>query len=109
MAYDDRLTERIRDLLAAELDIEERRMFGGLAFLAAGNLAVVSSHTGSLLVRVGKADGPALVGDGVEEAVMGDRPMAGWLYVDQRRLGRRAQLERWVARGVAFARTLPPK
>ncbi len=109
MTYDERLTERIRDVLAAEADIEERRMFGGLAFSTGGNLAVVSSHTGKLMVRVGADAGPGLVGAGVEAVVMRGRPMAGWLYVDAAKVARRAQLERWVDRGVTFARALPPK
>ncbi|MEZ5140420.1 MAG: TfoX/Sxy family protein [Acidimicrobiales bacterium] len=109
MPYDERLAERIRDLLAGEADVTEQKMFGGLSFLVAGNLAVVASGRGPLMVRVGPDAGPGLVGEGVAPVAMGARTMKGWLDVDLAKVARRPQLERWVGRGVAFARTLPPK
>ena len=109
MPYDERLAERIRDVLASEPDLVEQRMFGGLAFLVGGNLAVVASGRGPLMVRVGADAAAELVGDGVERVAMGARTMQGWVDVDLAKLARRTQLERWVGRGVAFARSLPPK
>lgn len=107
--YDQRLAERIRDVLAAEPEVVEKQMFGGLAFLVAGNLAVVASSRGPLMVRVGVDAAADLAGDGVQPVQMGARTMKGWLDVELAQLTRRAQLTRWVGRGVAFARSLPPK
>ena len=110
MAYDEQLAERIRDLLAAEPDLTERKMFGGLAFLVAGHMAVAASSSGGLMVRVGPDDADALVARTPARPMeMKGRTMTGWLLVDIDSLRRRAQLARWVERGVAFSRTLPPK
>ena len=109
MPYDERLAERIRDVLADEADVAEQKMFGGLSFLVGGNLAVVASGRGPLMVRVGPEAGPGLIGDGVQPVAMGARTMKGWVDVEPAKVARRPQLQRWVARGVAFARSLPPK
>lgn len=110
MPYDERLAERIRDLLAAEPDLTEKKMFGGLAFLLAGHLAVAASSQGGLLVRVDRDEAEALVARGPARPMeMKGRPMTGWLRVDAEHLGRRAQLAKWVDRGVAAARSQPPK
>jgi hypothetical protein len=109
MAYDQALAERVRELLAGEPGVEEKAMFGGLAFLLAGNLAV-GIRGGELMLRVGP--------DGVEEALarpharqsfMGERPMKGWILVAPEGLASGEELGGWVDRGVAFARSLPPK
>ena len=110
MAYDERLAERVRELLAGEGGVTEQKMFGGLGFLIGGNMAVGVSGQGGILVRVDPAESDALVE--TTEAYpmeMRGRSMAGWLRVDPEHLEAAAQLEPWVARGTAYARSLPPK
>lgn len=110
MAYDEVLADRIRDLLAADADVTERKMFGGLAFLVAGNLAVVASGQGGVMVRVDRADEERLLrSEGVTPMEMRGREMRGWLRVADSAVGTRRQLDRWVTLGSSFARTLPPK
>jgi TfoX/Sxy family transcriptional regulator of competence genes len=106
MAYDDALASRIRDLLAGESGVTEQEMFGGLAFLVNGNMAVAASGQGGILVRVDPAESAQLVETtGAEEMVMRGRSMAGWLRVDPGE----DELPEWVERGVSYARSLPPK
>jgi TfoX N-terminal domain len=110
MAYDERLAERVRELLAGEAGVREQPMFGGLSFLVGGNLAVAASSRGGLLVRVGPdAFEDALARPGTSPMEMGGRRMKGWVFVAPEELGRRSQIAAWVERGVAFARSLPPK
>jgi TfoX/Sxy family transcriptional regulator of competence genes len=110
MAYDEDLAARIRELVAGEAGVTEQRMFGGLAFLIGGNMAVAASGQGGALVRVDPDEGDALLSEpGAEPMVMRGRPMSGWLRVDADALRTDAQLERWVRRGVAYARSLPAK
>ena len=110
MAYDEHLAERIRDLLADASDVTERRMFGGLAFLVGGHLAISASGQGGALVRVDPASSARLVArTAAELAVMRGRAMDGWLRVDADHLRTRRQLARWVALGADHARSLPPK
>src|SRR3954447_1479176 len=105
MAYDETLATRIRDTLAGETAVTEKRMFGGLAFLVGGNMAVAASGQGGLLVRVDPAESDELVrSTRAEAAVMRGRAMPGWLRVDAG-----DDLADWVARGVGYARTLPAK
>ncbi len=109
MAYDSDLAERIRELVAAEPGIDERRMFGGLAFLVNGNLSVAASNRGGLLVRVPPAETDDLTGDDrVEPMVMAGQPRRGWLHVAATAADDDWVAE-WVARGVAYARSLPAK
>ena len=110
MAFDERLAERVRELLASESGVSEVPMFGGLSFLAGGNLAVSVSSRGGLLVRVG-AEGfdEALAHPGVTPMEMGKRRMKGWVFVPPEQVAGRTELEDWVERGVVFARSLPPK
>ena len=103
MAYDQHLAHRIRALLEGEAGLTEKQMFGGLAFLISGNMAVAASGQGGLLVR---AD-PATSGDLLTE--MGGRQMQGWLRVDTDAVRKKRQLERWVRVGAGYARTLPAK
>jgi hypothetical protein len=106
MAYDEALARRIRELLRDEPSLTEKTMFGGLAFLVGGNMAVAASGQGGLLVRVDPGDSEELVRTtGAEPMVMRGRAMPGWLRVRPRD----EELAAWVERGVAFARTLPPK
>jgi TfoX/Sxy family transcriptional regulator of competence genes len=110
MAYDEALAARIRDLVARETGVVEKKMFGGLAFLINGNMSVAASGQGGLLVRVDPDNSDALVKKpGVETMVMRGRPMAGWLRVDADAVRTKQQLSAWVERGVAYARSLPPK
>ena len=110
MAYDERLAERVRDLLAGEAGLTEQRMFGGLSFLLHGNLAVAVSSRGGLLVRVGPhAFDEALERPGTSPMEMGSRQMKGWVFVALEELGRKRELAAWVGRGTRFAASLPPK
>jgi TfoX/Sxy family transcriptional regulator of competence genes len=110
MAYDEALAGRIRELLAGEPDVTEKKMFGGLAFLAGGSMAVAVSGQGGLMVRVEPSETDAVLEQpGVREFVMRGRPLDGWVRVDAEAVEGRDGLEPWVARGVAYARSLPPK
>ena len=110
MAYDEDLANRIRELIAADRDVTEKQMFGGLAFLAGGNMAVAVSGQGGLMVRVDPDETDVLVGKPhARPFEMRGRPMQGWLRVDADGLRTKRQLEPWVRRGVAYARSLPPK
>jgi TfoX N-terminal domain len=110
MAYDHELADRIRDLVAGEDGIAEQPMFGGLAFLINGNMSVAASGQGGLLVRVDPAETESLVdGEHVTPMVMRGQEMRGWMRVDAAAVGAAGQLEQWVARGVAYARSLPAK
>jgi TfoX/Sxy family transcriptional regulator of competence genes len=110
VAYDEELADRIRELLAGERGVTEKRMFGGLAFLVDGKLSVSASGQGGLLVRVDPARTDRLVrGAHVQPFVMRGRPMDGWLRVDPAGVHTTRQLRTWVDRGVAYARTLPDK
>ena len=110
MAYDEELAVRLRDLLTAETGLTEMKMFGGLAFLVGGNMAVAASGQGGLLVRVDPAESDALVeASPARPMEMRGRPMPGWLRVDADDVQTDEALSTWVERGAAFARSLPPK
>lgn len=115
MAYDDDLANRIRELVATEPGLTEKRMFGGLAFLIDGHMAVSASSKGGLLLRVDPARTDEYVAPPhVGRFVMRGREMDGWLRVDPEAVDGGAvdgdaRLARWVGVGVAYVRTLPPK
>jgi hypothetical protein len=110
VAYDEDLANRIRELLAPESGVTEKKMFGGLAFLIGGNMSVAASGQGGLLVRVDPEEGGALAAkEHVAPMVMRGREMQGWLRVDGEGVRTKRQLEPWVRRGVGYARSLPPK
>jgi len=110
MAYDEDLADRIRDVLADEPDLAEKKMFGGLAFLVAGNMAVAASGQGGLMVRVDPDKGDDLVAKSKARPMeMRGRTMSGWLRVDTDDVRQRRQLVTWVKRGVSYAKSLPPK
>jgi hypothetical protein len=110
MAYDEDLANRIRELLAQQTRVDEKSMFGGLAFLVSGHMAVAASGKGGLMVRVPPDDTAKLLGRAhVSPMVMAGRPARGWLRVDAEGLKTKRQLEGWVARGVDYVRSLPPK
>ncbi len=110
MAYDEALAERMRELLDAEPGVTEKKMFGGLAFLVGGNMAVSASGQGGALVRVDPAESDRIVdSSNAEVAVMQGRPMPGWLRVADEDLRTERQLAKWVRLGTAYARSLPSK
>jgi TfoX/Sxy family transcriptional regulator of competence genes len=110
MAYDEDLANRIRELILVEDGVTEQRMFGGLAFLINGNMSVSASGQGGLLLHVDPAETDALLlKQHAQPFEMRGRAMQGWLRVDAEGLLTKRQLERWVARGVAYARSLPSK
>jgi hypothetical protein len=110
VAFDEDLANRVRSLLARERGLTEKRMFGGLAFLVNGNMAVSASGQGGLMVRVDPSDTDKLVSRAhVRPFEMRGRPMNGWLRVDVEGVRTKRQLEVWVTRGVAYARSLPAK
>lgn len=110
MAYDEELAARVRDELAAEETLAERKMFGGLSFLLHGHMAVAGRSGGGLMVRVDPATAPGLVATTPAEPVeMRGRPMKGWLHLDTVDLASDDQLGAWVARAVAYVETLDPK
>jgi TfoX/Sxy family transcriptional regulator of competence genes len=110
VAYDEDLANRIRELISAEADVTEKKMFGGLAFLVGGNMAVAASGQGGLMVRVDPEETDALAAkQHAGPFTMRGRAMQGWLRVGADGVKTRRQLEPWVKRGMAYARLLPPK
>ena len=110
MAYDEQLAARIRELVAGERDLTEKKMFGGLAFLIGGNMAVAASGQGGPLARVDPAQSDSLVASTKAQPMeMRGRAMAGWLRVDSDDVRTKRELSRWVERGVKYARSLPAK
>jgi TfoX/Sxy family transcriptional regulator of competence genes len=110
MAYDEELAGRIRELLAGEPDVTEKKMFGGLAFLIGGNMAVGASGQGGILVRVDPEESDALVAQtNASPMEMRGREMRGWLRVAAEDLGSERELTNWVELGRTYARSLPSK
>jgi hypothetical protein len=110
VAYDEALADRIRSMLANEPAVTEKKMFGGLAFLVGGNMAVAASGQGGLLVRVDPDEGADLIAaSSARPMEMRGREMAGWLRVDSADVGTEEALAPWVQRGLGYARSLPPK
>jgi TfoX N-terminal domain len=110
MAYDENLANRLRELLAEEDAVTEKKMFGGLAFLLHGNMTVAASHTGGLLARVDPiAAGDWIAAPQVAPMEMGGRIMDGWLMVAPGEVRSEPDLATWVERSVGFVKTLPPK
>ncbi len=110
MGYDVELADRIRGVLQDEPGISEKRMFGGLAFLANGHMAVSASNQGGLLLRIDPAQAESLVDHAhVRRFEMRGRAMDGWLRVDAERVATDDELRAWVGHGLGFARSLPAK
>lgn len=110
MAYDEDLANRIRKLLGRERGVEEKRMFGGLAFLINGNMSVAVSKQGGILVRVPPDETEKLLARAhVNPMVMAGREARGWIRVDADGVKTKRQLTAWVTCGVEFAQGLPPK
>jgi TfoX/Sxy family transcriptional regulator of competence genes len=110
MAYDEQLAERIRELVSGEPGVTEQKMFGGLAFLVGGNMAIAASGQGGALVHVDPEESDRLLAaTGAHPFVMRGRAMKGWLRVDDEYLSTKRQLAKWVELGTAYARSLPAK
>ena len=110
MAYDAELADRIRALAGSELGVTERSMFGGLAFLLGGNMAVAASGQGGLLVHVDPDESDRLVATAEATPMeMRGRAMRGWLRVGSEAVATDRELAAWVERGISYARSLPPK
>ncbi len=110
MAYDEELADRIRAEVAGEKNLTEMKMFGGLAFLIGGHMAVAASGQGGLMLRCDPDETEALLAEpGAQEFEMRGKGMVGWLRVDAKTVADDDALRTWVARGTAYARSLPPK
>ena len=110
MAYDEQLADRLREALQGEAGLTEKRMFGGLAFLINGNMAVSASSKGGLLLRVDPAETDTVVKQPhVRRFEMRGREMDGWVRVDAKAIETDEQLVRWAGVGVTYARSPPSK
>ena len=110
MAYDEDLADRIRELVGGDAGLTEQKMFGGLAFLINGNMAVAASGEGGLLVRADPERSDEIMARmPAEPMVMRGRPMPGWLRVATADVRTKAQLRKWVELGTSYARSLPAK
>jgi hypothetical protein len=110
MAYDEELADRVREVVRGEDGLTEKRMFGGLAFLIHGNMAVAASSQGGLLLRIDPTQVESLISEPqVRRFEMRGREMDGWLRVDPSVLGTDDKLGGWLTHGVTYARSLPPK
>ena len=110
MAYDEDLARRIRELLVDESDTTEKKMFGGLAFLIAGNMAIAASSQGGVLVRVDPTASDELVATTTARPMeMRGRALQGWLRVDSADVRTKRQVAKWIKLGTTCARSLPAK
>jgi TfoX/Sxy family transcriptional regulator of competence genes len=110
MAYDEHLADRVREIVSASGEFSERKMFGGLAFMVAGHMAVAASREGGIMLRVDPAETDALLAKPFcRPFEMRGKPIDGWLRVDADGVATKRQLERWVMRGVTYARAQPPR
>ena len=110
MAYDEDLAARIRDLIGPDPELTEKKMFGGLAFLICGNMAISASGQGGVLVHVDPGQsGDLVAATKATTAVMQGREMPGWLRVSPEDLASDDDLSGWVERGIRHARALPSK
>lgn len=110
MAYDEKLADRIRELVGNESNLTETKMFGGLAFLIGGNMAIAASGQGGILVRVDPAQSDRLVATTKAQLMeMRGRSMRGWLRVGAGDVRTKRQLVKWVELGTTYARSLPAK
>ena len=110
MAYDEDLADRIRELIGGQRGVTEKKMFGGLAFLVGGNMAIAASGQGGILVRADPDESDKLVATTKARPMeMRGKEMQGWLRVDAADVRQKRQLARWVERGTSYARSLPAK
>jgi TfoX/Sxy family transcriptional regulator of competence genes len=109
MAFDERLADRVRDALAPRAEVSERKMFGGIAFMVAGNMAV-GIVGDELMVRLGPDDAKrALAEPHVRPMDFTGRPMKNMVFVDSEGTASDQDLTSWVDAGADFASSLPPK
>lgn len=110
MSYDRELAEQIRDVLGERDDVSERAMFGGLAFLVGGHMAVCAGSRGQLMVRIDPDEGEHLAATTIAEPTqMRGRPMRGWLDLDTAGFAEPAELATWIERALRQVASLPPK
>lgn len=110
MAYDEALASRIRTLIGPDPAVVERKMFGGLAFLVNGHMAVAASGQGGLLIHINAEDSDRVLADPkAEPMVMRGRPMRGWIRVRSQDLLSDQELRHWIELGTGYASSLPPK
>jgi TfoX/Sxy family transcriptional regulator of competence genes len=110
MAYDEKLADRIRELVGDEANLKEQKMFGGLAFLIGGNMAIAASGQGGILVHADPEESDSLVASTDAYLMeMRGKQMRGWLRVDPEHVGTKRQLAKWVELGTGYARSLPAK
>jgi TfoX N-terminal domain len=110
VAYDEELADRIRELIGDEPSLTEQKMFGGLAFLIGGNMAIAASGQGGVLARVDPEQSDTLVKTTTaSEMEMRGRKMRGWLRVGADDVRTKRELAKWVKLGTTYARSLPPK
>jgi TfoX/Sxy family transcriptional regulator of competence genes len=110
VGYDEKLAERVRDLLQDRPGLTQKRMFGGIAWLVDGNMSVVVRSGGDLMVRVAPGDHDAMLAEpGTATMVMRGRPLRGWITVSPDACATPSALATWVERALAYAATLPPK
>jgi hypothetical protein len=109
MAYDEELAARVRQEMEGRPGMTEKHMFGGVAFLLGGNMAC-GVNGDSLIIRLAPEDSEAALDEPATRRFdMTGRPMKGWIVVDAGGITEEEELRRWVERGVAYARSLPPK
>lgn len=110
MPYSEKLASRIREIIPSDIEFSERKMFGGLAFLVSGHMAIAASGKGGILVRCCPDDVDKLIQESeVDVAVMRGKKMNGWLRVSDNKLRTKNQLGKWVNVGIAHVSTLPAK
>jgi TfoX/Sxy family transcriptional regulator of competence genes len=110
MAFDEELAGRVRQVIADQSGVTEKRMFGGLAWLVHGHMAVVALNGGGLMVRVARADHEAMLAEpGAATMVMRGRPLRGWITVAKHACATRSDLATWTRRGLTYALTLPAR
>ena len=110
MSYDEALADRVREIIAASGEFDERKMFGGLAFMVAGHMAVAASREGGIMLRVDPSETEGLLAKPFcRPFEMRGKPIDGWLRVDADGVRTRRQLERWVMRGIGYAQAQPPR
>ena len=110
MAYDEHLADRVREIVSTSGEFSERKMFGGLAFMVGGHMAVAASREGGIMLRVDPTETDALLAKPFcRPFQMRGKPIDGWLRVDADGITTKRQLERWVMRGVAYALAQPPR
>jgi hypothetical protein len=110
VAYDEKLAARIRELVSGEPGLTEQKMFGGLAFLVGGNMAIAASGQGGILVHADPDESDTLVETTKARLMeMRGREMRGWLRVNSEDVGTKRELAKWAKLGTTYARSLPAK